>query len=344
MQCGMAPERIREYLEQQDASIPGKKASTLWVDVKDPTAEDWRVLIEQFAFHPLAIEDAQKQGQRAKVDAYEGYLFLSVLTWANEKPSATDDVVDTTREIDVFLGPNYLVTIHQGTVTAVQETRQRWERNPRQIGTQPAYLLYMLLDTVVDEYFPAMDAIDDEIDDIETALYADPSAGENDMMMSVNAPSVPNLRPALRIKKRLLLLRQAVAPLRDVLNYLLRTDDPTLLPPELRVFHQDVYDHALRIVEQVDLHRDILGGVMDTMMAQASNRIAETSNRLNQVMKTMTAISTILMSAALISGIYGMNFKYMPELDWRFGYEYSLGLMGTVTLGLALFFRRIRWL
>jgi len=173
---------------------------------------------------------------------------------------------------------------------------------------------------------------------IETASHAASSYSGDDR------PIPPlDMKPVLALKKRLLLLRQIVAPLRDVLNEALRPDNPGLISPDMRVFYQDVYDHTLRIVEQVDLHRDIVGGVIDVMMAQVSNRIAETSNRLNQVMKTMTGVSTILMSAALISGIYGMNFKYMPELEWHYGYFIALGAMVVVSGLLTIYFRRIKW-
>ena len=295
----------------------------LWVDVASPTEADWAILTDQFRFHPLAVEDAQKQNQRAKLDPYDGYLFLSARAWAGST-RPTDDAVDATREIDVFLGPNFLVTVHEQGSEPIQETRRRWERNPERLNNHPAFLLYLLLDAVVDDYFPAMDQLDAEIDEVETAIYGPDPALATD------------LKPALALKKRLLLLRQAVAPLRDVLNQLLRTDDQVLLPAEYRVYYQDVYDHTLRLVEQIDLHRDILTGVMDAMMAQVNNR-------LNQVMKTLTGISTVLMSVTLVASIYGMNFKHMPELQTRYGYLGALCAMIVIAVGLTTYFKRIKW-
>ena len=316
----VAPTRSR--VARSKASSPkATKASRpiLWVDVSSPTEDDWKALEEEFDFHPLAMEDAQKQDQRPKVDTYEGYLFLSVHAWAGTtKP--TDDLEAVTHELDIFLGPNYLVTIHNEVNGPIAETRRRLQQNPEHLRNEPGFLLYLLLDALVDEYFPAMDELDTEIDQVEMAIYE-----SND---------VPDFKPAVLLKKRLLLLRQAVSPLRDVINQLLRTDNPALISPETRVFYQDVYDHTLRLVEQVDLHRDIMGGVMDVMMSQ-------TNNRLNQVMKTLTGISTILMGAALIAGIYGMNFKHMPELDWKLGYFYSLGLMVVFATVLAIYFKKI---
>jgi len=303
----------------------GHGKRVLWVDVVDPTDEDWKTLAREFKFHPLALEDAQQRNQRAKLDTYDGYRFLSVRAWT-DTPYRPEEVADVTCEIDIFLGPNYLVTIHDGRCAAVGETKKRWTQNPDQMPGEardsPAYLLYLLLDAVVDDYFPAMDALDQAIDEVESRIY-----GENPLT---------DAKPALLLKKRLLLVRQAITPMRDVLNALLRTDDAALLPPSLHVYYQDVYDHALRLVEQVDLHRDLLSGAMDALMAQ-------TSNRLNQVMKTMTALSTILMSVSLVAGVYGMNFKNMPELGLHYGYYYALALMAMIAVGLTFFFRKIKW-
>lgn len=319
------PVRISDLISAEAGGNGGRGGRrpahpVLWVDVSAPTDEDWATLAEEFRFHPLALEDAQKRNQRGKLDLYDGYAFLSVRAWAGVQ-GPTDDVHDATHEVDVFLGPNYLVTIHDDPCATIEETRRRWEKRPEAMPAEPAYLLYALLDAIVDDFFPVMDAIDEEIDAMETAIYQ-PGADIN-------------LTPALALKKRLLLLRQAVAPMRDILNQFLRSDQP-LVSQALRAYYQDVYDHALRLVEQVDLHRDILTGVMDAMMSQ-------TGNRLNQIMKTLTSISTILMSAALISGIYGMNFRFMPELGWRYGYPLALGTMLVVAGGLALYFRKIKW-
>jgi len=310
--CNTNPSQIKDALKEGN--------QTLWVDVEKPTEEDFQLLIEQFGFHHLAMEDARKQNQRAKVDQYDDYLFLSLRTWTGFQ-SATDDVEEVTDEIDVFLGKNYLVTIHQGNSPPVAETRRRWQQHPELISEKPGFLLYELLDTLVDDYFPAIDDLDIEIDTLETEIYT-------------SAANIA-IAPALRMKKKLLLLRQSISPTRDLLNQLLRNDQ-ALIPAETRIYFQDVYDHALRQVEQVDLHRDILSGVMDAMVAQ-------TSNRLNQVMKTMTGISTILMSAALITGVYGMNFDNMPELKTRYGYYGALAGMGVVAAVLTWFFKRIKW-
>lgn len=317
------------------ASCPKDKPkgkSVIWVDVMAPTEEDWKALSEAFGFHPLAIEDAQGRSERAKLDMYgdedseNQYAFLSIRAWLGGR-SVTDDLLDATQEIDVFLGLHYIVTVHDGTCDALSQVRERWHRKSSQIPLaqeSPGFLLYLILDAVVDDCFPAMDALDGDIDQVETVIYDDDVT--NDAV---------NLKSALRLKKRLLLLRQTISPLRDLLNQMLRTDS-VLLPSALNIYLQDVYDHTLRLVEQVDLHRDILTGAMDALMAQ-------TGNRLNQVMKKMTGISTILMTAALIAGIYGMNFQNMPELHTQNGYYVALAGMAVVALVLWIIFKAIRW-
>jgi magnesium transporter len=328
---------MRKDMTLADAAASCAKDGTggkavLWVDVITPNEEDWEALGKAFGFHPLAIEDAQGRTERAKLDIYEDgasegtYAFLSIRAWVGGK-SATDDLLDATQEIDVFLGQHYIVTIHDGSCAALTQVRERWHRNPNQLQLakeSPAFLLYLILDAVVDDCFPAMDEIDVEIDRVETVIYDDDASNDS-----------VNLKMALRLKKRLLLLRQTVSPLRDLTNEILRTDTP-LFPSSLNMYFQDVYDHALRLTEQVDLHRDILTGAMDALVAQ-------TGNRLNQVMKKMTGISTILMSAALIAGVYGMNFKNMPELQAQNGYYLALGGMALVAIVLAIIFRVIRW-
>jgi magnesium transporter len=313
--CDVAPLDLKAQLN--DGAQPRK---VTWVDIMEPTEEDWRWLVDTFGFHPLAIEDAQQQNQRAKADDYESYFYLSVRHWTGFKKDA-NSIPETSDEIDAFLGENYLVTIHKKECPPIAEMRRRWERHPQRIPKEPSFLLYVLLDAVVDGYFPAVDVLTDAIEELEDTVYEDSAQLD--------------IKPALALKKNALLLRQTLSPIRDLLNQFLRTDQP-LIAPATRVYYLDVYDHVLRLVEQVDLQRDILSGTLDAVMAQ-------TSNRLNKVMKTMTGISTILMSAALIAGIYGMNFENMPELHTHYGYFFTLAAMAAVSLGLALFFRRIKW-
>lgn len=316
--AGAPVARVRTAEELQAA----RQASPaiVWVRITAPDEEDWTALTGAFSFHPLAVEDARKQEQRAKMDAYEGYAFISVRTWSGADPHRKEG--ERGPEIDIFYGPGYLITICAERLPVIDEARRRWVTGPESQRRDPTYPLYHLLDTIIDSLSPVLDAFDDQIEEIEDQVYE--SSADLD------------IGPALQLKKRLLLFRQTVAPLRDVVNQLLRSDTPPI-PREALVYYQDAYDHTLRLLEQVDLHRDILSGALEATLAQVSNR-------MNQVMKTLTVLSTILMSVTLIAGIYGMNFKRMPELEWEWGYPAALGAMALIAVVLFVVFRRKRWI
>lgn len=292
--------------------------TVLWLEVTAAEISDWEVLQATFGFHPLALEDAKKQNQRPKVDQYPDHLFMSIPTVNAICPPGELE----TNELDIFLGQNYIVTISETPLATLQQLAKSIASSS-QTRASAASLLHTILDTIVDDYFPAMDTLDNAIDVLETRAF---SSGD----------PVP-ISETVKIKRDLIVLRRALAPMRDVINHILRTSDTLLIPASLMPYFHDVYDHTLRLVETIDLHRDLLTGVVDIILAQ-------TSNQLNVVMKTMTAISTILMGCALIAGIYGMNFKHMPELDWPFGYAFCIGLMLTLTTALIWYFKRLRWL
>ena len=313
-----------DHLFADPAQLNGSLGKCLWIDIPKPTDSDWERLAQHFQFHPLALEDARTASQRAKVDGYEGYYYLCLHAWSGETPGRHQQAPIC--EIDVFIGPDYLVTIHDGRCPSIAEARRRWQKrpDPQPEGRDtPAYLLYLLIDSIVDDAFPLVDRLDEMIDDMETKIYSDNEFSSD-------------IKPALKLKKNLLLTRQTIAGMRDVMTSIMRSNNAMLVPTELYIFYQDVYDHVIRLVEQVDLHRDLLSGAMDAMVAQ-------TSNRLNKVMKTMTAIATILMSIAIIPGIYGMNFENMPELKTHNGYFICLGVMTTLGVSLATYFRKIGW-
>ena len=308
---------IQVSLESLRAALT-RLDSVLWLDVTAAEQQDWDILEATFGFHPLALEDAKKQNQRPKVDQYPDHLFMSIPTVSDIRAPGELEAI----ELDIFLGCNYIVTISDRPLPVIAEIAQRLT-SARQPPPSAATLLYTILDTIVDDYFPAMDTLDTAIDVLEARAF---SPGD----------PVP-ISETVKIKRDLIVLRRALAPMRDVINHILRTSDTLLIPASLMPYFHDVYDHTLRLVETIDLHRDLLTGVVDIILAQ-------TSNQLNQVMKTMTAISTILMGCALIAGIYGMNFKHMPELEWPLGYAFCIGLMLTATTGLVWYFKRLRWL
>ena len=305
----LALEDISDVLTQDD--------TMLWIDLTGPSLEELRLINDEFGFHPLAMEDAAKRHQRPKVDVYENFLFIVFyeLEIVEERPQ--------TRELSLFVGRNYLVTVHDADMSpTIREVAQRWRENlgwrgKRHVGV----LVYSLLDAIVDDYFPVVDHISERIEDLEVKIF---DHFDHRAQADIFA-----------LKKDLLAVRQVLAPERDVMNILVRRDSP-VFGEEMVTYFQDVYDHILRVTENIDTYRDLLSSSLDAFLSLSSNR-------LNQIVKTLTSSSIILMSMTLVAGIYGMNFVHMPELDWQFGYAWAIGLMGATGAGLYLMFRRMGW-
>ncbi len=302
-------------------------ATIIWLDLEAPTEHEAALLSDEFGFHPLAIEDAVRDHERPKVDAYEDYYLFVFYSSDYQHSSGEADgparrrsQVDL-RQLNVFVGKNYLVTIHRRPITPVAEAMQRWQAPRGPIHHEVGSLLHDLLDAIVDDYFTTIDQLVDAVEDLEDRIFSRFREGAIEEIFS--------------LKKDLLLLRRVVAPERDVLNVLLRQQLPIFAPGTL-IYVQDVYDHLVKVTETVDLYRDLLSSALDSYLSLQSNQ-------LNQLVKTLTLASIMLMSASLISGVYGMNFVHMPELAWPWGYPFALALMLTVGLGLALFFKSRRW-
>ena len=294
------------------------ETNIVWADVSDPTGEDFLELAEEFNFHPLSIEDCRNAHQRPKVEEYPGYYFI--VLYEAELVGPDDDL--ELRELNIFLGPNFLVTVHSRPIRAIETAGRLWGEWTDRASHGAGLLAYLLIDAIVDDYMPLLDVLSDRMDDLEDDIFGDfkPEA----------------IQEIFRIKKQLLFLRRTVTPLRDVFNTMLRREQP-IFPRETHVYFQDVFDHIIRVADSIDTLRDMLGSTMDAYLSVSGNR-------MNMVMKRLTSVATILMSVTLIAGIYGMNFEFMPELKWRFGYVFAL--LSMVGVGLALYFylRRVKWL
>jgi len=289
----------------------------IWVDVADPTSQDFDELAKEFAFHPLSIEDCRNEHQRPKVEEFQGYYFIVLY----EAELVLGKHLEL-RELNIFLGKNYLVTVHSQPIRALETAERLWRGWTDLAERGTGLLAYLLIDSIVDNYMPLLDTLSDRMDDLEDQIFADfqPEA----------------LEEIFRIKKDLLFMRRSVTPLRDVFNTLLRREQP-IFSRETHIYFQDVFDHLIRVADTIDTLRDMLGATMDAYLSVSGNR-------MNVVMKRLTSISTILMSVTLISSIYGMNFKYMPELEARYGYVGALCSMVAVGLAIYWYFRKIKWL
>ena len=288
----------------------------LWVDVEQPTDADLQRLEREFGFHPLAVEDCRNRHQRPKVDEYPGYYFIVLYEAAME-----DGRIRLT-ELAIFLGKNYVVTVHDGPLRAFPVADRLWHGSTDLAERGSGLLAYLLIDTIVDAYFPLLDEVSEGMNVLEERIFG--------------GSGFSAVQDVFRMKKDLLLLRRVVSPLRDVFNTLLRREQP-VFSRETTVYFQDVYDHLIRIADSIDNQRDMLSSAMDAYLAVANQRT-------NLVLKRLTATATILMSVTLIASVFGMNFLHMPELHWRYGYVGALTTMLAVGAALYAYFKVNRWL
>ena len=297
----------------------GEKDTFAWVDVEKGTQKDMAFLEKTFSFHPLAIEDCMTEIQRPKVDRYEKYLFI-VLHAAILGPHKDKA---TSLELDMFVGENYVVTVHLKSIPSVTGTWDRCIKNMGIMSRGSAYLAYFLADALVDNYFPILEKIDKEIEKAEEKVF---KGGDSVTLSKLFA-----------LKENVFILRRILGPQRETMNFISRGGYEPIIPSELSIYFRDVSDLLARIIDNLDTYRDMLTSALDGYMSAASNN-------LNQIMKVLTVIATIMMPLTVITGIYGMNFKFMPEIRCRYGYYAVLMVMLLISIGMLLFFKKKRWL
>lgn len=274
---------------------------------------------ECFGIHPLVLEDVVNAGQRIKVEDFGDTLFMVFRTAA----APADGGRVETDQLSLILGSNFLLTFHERPSPLFDPIRERLRNEkarPRRLGAD--YLAYALIDLVVDNYFSLLESLGDRIEALEAEL--------------VERPTQATFRAIYGLKREMLALRKAVWPLRELIGSLSRGESP-LVRDATQVYFRDVHDHAIQIIDTVETYRDILSGFVDIYLSSVSNR-------MNAVMKVLTIIATLFMPLTFIAGVYGMNFRHMPELEWRWGYPLALGVMGATALGMTWFFVRKGWL
>jgi magnesium transporter len=300
------------------SDVLATEGTLLWVDVITPTADELVLIEEEFGFHKLAIEDASVIHERPKVDQYDDFLLIIFYAMSHDESASGISL----QQLSIFAGANFVVTLHGAELRVLEAISDRWQMNHARIKNHAAGLLvYSILDALVDEYLPVADRISDRIDQIEESIFGRFDAAAQ--------------QEIFRLKRDLINVRKVLTPERDVLNVLMRRDTPVYNDETVRYF-QDIYDHLLRVLDSVDTYRDLLSSALDS-------HLSVLSNRMNRVMKTLTASSIILMSMTLVAGIYGMNFVHMPELAWGAGYPFALGLMIAIGVSLGALFKQIDW-
>ncbi|OBZ07542.1 magnesium and cobalt transport protein CorA [Bacillus sp. FJAT-27264] len=288
----------------------------IWVDFATPTTEETSLLDTYFHFHPLAIEDCMHVLQRPKLDYYENAQFF-VLHALNERTLEAE-------EVDLFLSKNFLVSYHHQEKTEMNEA---WEQVKQEIHSRkgwsggPMAAAYTVMDKLVDKYFPSLYSIEDELADLE-------SMGSKESVEEL-------MSQVFDVRGRLLKLRRTIVPMRDLMYRILNSQHVQSNGEE-RIYFGDIYDHLLKLTDMIEVDREMTADLRDSY-------ISLNSNRMNSIMKTLTVITTIFMPLTLIAGIYGMNFKIMPELEWNFGYFAVLLVMVVLTVGMIAWFKRSGW-
>jgi magnesium transporter len=318
----------------QVSDVIGRDGSVLWVDLAHDDLGDLKVLADDLSLHDLAIEDTRKHGQRPKLEIYPSHAFIVCYT-NGEDPHDLP-------ELDLFVGSNWLVTVREpdtkGRTIVLDdvETRCTLTRGPEMTV---AFLLYRLLDHVVDGYFDLVDHLDVLLETLEERIFEELDDGDGAPQSSSTARADGRhlQRDVLALRKEMLRFRRKVVPFREVLMALLRREVPAVSGDEVLLQLQDVLDHLLRVIDEVDAQRELVDNAVDA-------HLAAVSNRTNEIMKKTSSWGAILVVGALITGVYGMNFRHMPELSQRFGYPAALIAMVAVMGALYVYFRRKQWL
>lgn len=298
------------------ATLLADETRTVWVDIEGATENDEKLLRDNFALHPLVLEDVFHDSPHPKVEDFGDYLYVVVhgVSW-------TKSDVETI-ELDVLIGPRWVVTHHHDDTLATDSVAKDLERNPRAIAKGPSFLAHAILDRVTDHFSPLMDELDESIDALETEV--------------VESPKKDQVARIFALKRALQKIRRVSVHQRDMLLRLSRGEfdriDRAALP-----FYRDVYDHFVRVADLTDSYRDLVGGILEM-------HLSVQSQRLNEVMKILTIISTIVLPLNLIAGIWGMNFDALPGIHWKWGAVVAFGGMGVIVAGLIVAFKRRGWL
>jgi magnesium transporter len=302
---------ISEVLKDPDVFV--------WIGLHDPSPELLRQIQQEFGLHDLAVEDAQVAHQRPKLEQYGDSVFVvlrpAILT--------SDQGCIELGETHLFLGPRYIVSIRHGDTPGYAAVRARCESNPALLAKGPGFVLYAVMDFVVDHYFPVLDTLGDQLERLEDEIFSE----------TFDRKTVERI---YELKRNLVEVKRAVSPLVDVCNRLVRFDMP-LIPEDTRPYFRDVYDHAIRINEHVDTLRELLTGALEA-------HLSLTAVAQNDAMKKLAGWAAIIGVPTMVAGVYGMNFKFMPELEWRYGYPMVMTSMAVVCVYLYYRFKRSGWL
>jgi magnesium transporter len=308
-----------QWIDSADAAA-GRKVPglTLWVDIVNISPDEGTLLSDVFHIHPLAVEDALSVTQFPKIETYSGYLYVVLhgIDFAAAKHQFA------TRDVDFFLGPNYLITVHDGESRSIARMREMCDRHTHVLEEGPVALMHRIVDQMVDNYRPMMEQFEEQIDRLEEEAYY----GRQNLV-----------RRVLRLKRDLASMRRVLIPQRDALGRLARREFPAI-NDEMSYRFRDVYDHVIRLTEEAMLFQDRVTGILEV-------NLSTVSNRLNQVMKVLTVMSTIFLPLTVLTGMWGMNvpIPHLPGGDHA-QFWWVVAMMGGLILLMLAIFRRLKWL
>lgn len=291
----------------------------LWLDAQDPTEQDLAALKAAFSLHPLTLEDVRHRHQRPKVEIFQEYAFVAL------RPAEASDDGLTEGELHAFVGPRFLATLRYSPSFDMRGVIRRWESQPELLAEGGGFAVYALIDEVVDDYLTAVERFEDQTDDLEDRVFETDTADEGQEVQ----------QRLFVLKREVVRLRRVCMPLRQGLDLI--QERPALATAPLGPYYRDVTDHVIRVMELADNIRDLLTSLLEV-------RVAQVANHLNEIMKKLTSWAAIILIPTLIAGIYGMNFRRIPELDWSLGYPVAIATMAAASTILYAVFKKNEWL
>ena len=292
-----------------------------WIHIEG--IHDTQILEEMgavFGLHPLTLEDILNTDQRPKMEDFCEYIYIVLKTFTNH---ADENNETTSEQISIILGPTFVISFQEKETDIFKPIRERIRAGKGRLRKSGAdYLAYSLIDTIVDNYFTILEHLGEKIEIIEESL--------------IKNPSTQTLQAIQHLKREMIFLRKSVWPLRETISSLERTECH-LIQESTGLFLKDIYDHTIQVIDTIETFRDMLSGILDIYLSSISNR-------MNEIMKVLTIIATIFMPLTFLAGVYGMNFKYIPELEWHWGYFLLWGVMIIIAVFMLVYFRKKRWL
>ncbi len=300
------------------SSFLKRPKNILWLDIQMPNDDDYKMLSDVFKFHPLEIDDCRKRQELPKIDEFEDHVFIVFHRILYDFKAHALRM----QEVDIFLGKNYIVTVPNEPSDVVKTLFDRCAADPKPLARGPDFILHNILDSIVDEYLPILDHWDDDMERMEGDI--------------LTGKIQKSLKAMLSLKRQIRDFKKSMSPHRDIINRLAHPGFP-FISSKAHIYFRDVYDHTMRAYSVVEDQRDMMTTIFEAYLSTVSNK-------LNEIMKTLTIIATIFIPLTFIVGIYGMNFRHMPEIDWPFGYYMVWAVMITATIIMLFYFRKKGWI